>query len=369
MCGIFGYAGNASEGRTVALYELVQAMAAESEARGVDSTGFAARFDSGHTIVDKMPYRASIFTNMSHKFTMLERKMPSTFIGHTRLGTGSSPMINNNNHPFIGHEYYMVHNGVIPSWRDVVKTHQLPMSSETDSEVVLRLIEKQKKTLGLKKSIEWILDNVWGNMAIALLDKRDPHVWLFRNDNPIHVFVVDKSVFGGEITLFCSTKQIFDAAWKRAFNKKPANGVIKAHYLDDNHLFRISTNGISVKGKIERFIVRRLDVKRKFRVKKQYYGATVGATDETGRYSTVGATECFYSKVVDVSDVSKGCRFTDKQQSKMREILSKKDGKNKIQIDGMHVNEYASLKTLVGNTSRIEEAMSNEGYFYASHIA
>ena len=39
-----------------------------------------------------------------------------------------------------------------------------------------------------------------------------------------------------------------------------------------------------------------------------------------------------------------------------------------MQIDGMHVNEYASLKTLVGNIFKIEEDMSHNEHVYGAHI-
>lgn len=345
MCGIFGYAGNSNKDEL--LHKFISVLAAESEERGVDSTGFSARFDSGYIVTDKMPFRASIFTEMSHKFARMVNKMPSTFIGHTRLGTGSSPIVNNNNHPFIGKDYDMVHNGVIPSWRDIAKEHKLDMTSETDSEVILRLFEqKHSKTKRIDTTIEWLLETVWGNMAVALLEKKRPLIWLFRNENPIHVFIINESVFGGPIHIFCSNKQIFDRTWKAVFNDAPES-LVESLLLEDNQLFRLSPTPRRINSRNERFIVYSLNVRRKFRVSKQYDGVVAGANDVTGRYRTSYHPERFYSQIVDVNDVSKGCAFSKEDQKKIGKILNNRDGDEKLLLDGMHVKEYASLKTFV----------------------
>jgi len=193
MCGIFGYAGNIrGKENSVLAFRLLKEIGKESEIRGQDSTGFSCKFNKTNLIVsDKMPFRASIFNRASHKFMKLRSRMPELFIGHTRLGTGSSPMINNNNHPFYGNMYHMVHNGVIPSWKDIQKKHNLDMHSETDSEVILRVMEKAKASgKTTLQSVEETFDKVWGNMAVAMLDKKAPYIWLFRNENPINVFHV-----------------------------------------------------------------------------------------------------------------------------------------------------------------------------------
>ena len=122
MCGIFGYAGNIHKDNYEPAFKLLKQLGRESEIRGADSTGFSCKFhDANKIVTDKMPYRASIFDSTSHKFKKLRTKMPEFFIGHTRLGTGSSPIINNNNHPFYGKHYHMIHNGVVPSWKNIQK--------------------------------------------------------------------------------------------------------------------------------------------------------------------------------------------------------------------------------------------------------
>jgi glucosamine 6-phosphate synthetase-like amidotransferase/phosphosugar isomerase protein len=160
MCGIFGYTGIIKPEYRKPVYKLLKNLAIASEARGRDSTGFAARYppiEDGppRIVADKIPMRASAYVNASPKFLDLQKNMPSSFIGHTRLGTGSTRHINNNNHPFFGSTYHMVHNGVIPSWKSIAKEYKLFMQSETDSEVILRLIEKnmEEHQLSLVRSI------------------------------------------------------------------------------------------------------------------------------------------------------------------------------------------------------------------------
>ena len=143
MCGIFGYVGNIPPSKWSIAHKFISKLAVASQSRGTDATGFAARWPKNKIVVDKSPQRAEYFVNTSFKLKDLSSEMPTSFVGHTRLGTGSTPLINNNNHPFLGDRFCMVHNGIIPSWKDFSEKNNIDMLSETDSEIILRVIEGQ----------------------------------------------------------------------------------------------------------------------------------------------------------------------------------------------------------------------------------
>lgn len=357
MCGIWGYAGNITPEFSAKAHDFLYSLAAWSEVRGTDSAGFAARHDSGHIVVDKMPVRASLFGQMSHRFLGLRRKMPSTLIGHTRYGTGSTPLINNNNHPFLGSIFHMVHNGVIPSWREYQRNLQLNMTSETDSEVIIRTIEKrmldQKESLA--RAAEWVLGNIWGNMAVALLDRSNPNIWLFRNENPCWIFNVPEGIFGhSSVLFFSSTEEIFDEAWKETFKKGKDKFDIKSQYLNDNQLFRISTKAVRVNDDSQKhkFIVYGLDVKKKYDKSKTWYGGA-GVSD-SGKYaSSTASSDEFFSYLQNPDSPINGCRFGKEIQAKLTARMNEKDWE-KVRIDGMPAKEYRQLRALMQEIDILE---------------
>ncbi len=356
MCGIFGYAGKISGDKSFLAHKLLSRIAFYSEVRGIDSTGFSCKYQGGPVITDKMPYRAGIFVRASHKFKRLRRKMPEFFIGHTRLGTGSTPLINNNNHPFYGSYYHMIHNGVVPSWRDVQKKQELSMTSETDSEVILRFLEKERfNKKRTKDAVENLLGNVWGNMAVALLEIDEPKVWLFRNENPISVYSIPKKIFGDDVYFFASLDSIFNNAWKDVFDHLPHKDDVKSDYLKSNKLYSISPASTFIKGDgWHKFVVYNLNIKDEFSKPHQYSrcNTTTGST----RRVTYYRQEHYFSKVIDENKPQLGCDIPDDVIVKIQKGLAEKDGKKKITIDGMTADEYAGLNTLINDLYKVEAA-------------
>lgn len=361
MCGIWGYAGNIGQDETVLAHNFLINLAIASEARGTDSTGFAARYDSGHIIVDKMPYKASIYSHMSPRFTLLRRKMPSTLIGHTRLGSGSSPLINNNNHPFLGKKFHLVHNGVIPSWRDLKASHQVQLESETDSEIIIRCIEKKmEEQKSLQESVEWLLDNIWGNMACALLDLNTSDIFLFRNENPIYVFQVPPNIFGPEsVIFFASTEEIFDTAWKATFKGKAYKKFrVTPSFLPDNQMYMISTKPqpTSKRGKLSKFMWYELDVKRKFSKNKSYSYQGYLTEGFSQSYGSSSAIEEFWSTLSNPDNPIMGPRFDKETSTKLYKRLGNRDGGQKVRVDALSISEYYDFSSWCDDILSIEKA-------------
>lgn len=344
MCGIFGYCGEVIKSKSQ-FFSLLTNLAIESEVRGKDSTGFAARYGSNSIIYDKMPTRASIFVKTSPRFNAISQNPPKTFIGHTRLGTNSSNLINANNHPFIGDRFIMVHNGVIPSWRYIKSELKLTLDSETDSEIILRVIEKKHTPEErLSTAVEWTLNNINGNMAVALLDKNNPNIWLFRNDNPIWVTIIPIDFFGTIIYFFSSTKSIFDNAWKKTYNKEIASN-IHSQILDSNSLFLASTKSVKIKdGTLHRFIRFTLNVSNKYDNSTQY------SNHISSHYSYVRNE--FYSDIINPGDASSECIFSADNISKLAVLPANTKG---LLLDGMSRRDYFLMKALMARVIRLEK--------------
>lgn len=220
MCGILGMIGNAPKKYSEEAFRLLSAIMRVSQIRGKDATGFSSvHFDEpGRLITESRPIESMRFVKRSSKFKALRRALPSVFIGHTRMTTSGNPKIGRNNHPFNNDRYSIVHNGTIKDWKDVVKDNGISMRSETDSEIILRIMERFDDPL---TGIQTLVDTVppESSMAIAALDYSldTPRLVLFRNDGR-PLFVLTSAAW--KVLFFGSTKDILDTSLKAAFGSE-----------------------------------------------------------------------------------------------------------------------------------------------------
>lgn len=356
MCGIFGFSGSIDAKNKNIFFKLLSNLTVASEVRGRDATGFAARFEDGSLTADKLPVNANQFIQMSQKFTSLKYKMPLSFIGHTRLGTGGSHIINNNNHPFFGDYFIMVHNGVIPSWRLERSKHKLEMTSETDSEIILRLFEKiYSSGSHMSNTTKRLLETLNGNMAVALLDRDTPDIWLFRNDNPINVSTIDESVFGEQILMFSSTESIFNNAWKETFGKAPSEEEAVTQSLDDNILFLITSNARDISGEKHRFIRYNIRVEKKFSKSTQYTSSWSGTKVNNYGYPTSSRNRYFWTDIRNPSKPWEPPVFNLDTARELSDFAANDKNKPFIIIDGMPLGKFIRMKALLKRILKIEE--------------
>ena len=165
MCGIVGYVGNR------AAYPIIIQGLKRLEYRGYDSAGIALLNSGLH------------LTKTKGKVSDLEAKAKQSSrsgvlgIGHTRWATHGAPN-NVNAHPHTSNSgrLVLVHNGIIENYESIkifLKEQGFSFNSETDTEVLVNLIEHIQTTQGLKtgKAVQIALNQVVGAYAIAVFDK------------------------------------------------------------------------------------------------------------------------------------------------------------------------------------------------------
>ena len=165
MCGIVGYVGNR------AAYPIIIQGLKRLEYRGYDSAGIALLNSGLHV------------TKTKGKVSDLEAKAKQSSrsgvlgIGHTRWATHGAPN-NVNAHPHTSNSgrLVLVHNGIIENYESLkifLKEQGFSFNSETDTEVLVNLIEHIQTTQGLKtgKAVQIALNQVVGAYAIAVFDK------------------------------------------------------------------------------------------------------------------------------------------------------------------------------------------------------
>ena len=186
MCGILGFTGQPSEGQWGETHRLLEALFLASEHRGQHATGFVARAEPykarhpSRTVMDKRPVPASQFVGRSHAWRALRTRRCSTVVGHVRWATHGSPRDNRNNHPFVGrHGLYLVHNGVLLNHEGTCERKGLALTTECDSEAILRIVEAARHPyIGLDDALR----HLRGSMAVAVYDAKHNTTYLARND-------------------------------------------------------------------------------------------------------------------------------------------------------------------------------------------
>ena len=123
-----------------------------------------------------------------------ERKVGNIGMGHTRWATHGVPNdVNSHPHTSQSGDLVIVHNGIIENY-DTIKreliTRGYSFQSDTDTEVLINLIEEVKNTEGCKlgKAVQIALTNVVGAYAISVFDKNNPNeIIVARLGSPIAI--------------------------------------------------------------------------------------------------------------------------------------------------------------------------------------
>ena len=170
MCGIVGYLGQQQ-----AYPILIQGLK-RLEYRGYDRAGIALVHDNGELEVFKSKGKVA---NLEH---VAQGKDLSGTIGiaHTRWATHGEPNdVNAHPHYSQSKTLALIHNGIIENYvvlRETLREHGYTFQSDTDTEVLVQLIEfiKQTNHCDLCTAVQLALHEVVGAYAIAIVEKDNP---------------------------------------------------------------------------------------------------------------------------------------------------------------------------------------------------
>src|SRR5687768_13165162 len=181
MCGIIGYIGEKQ-----VLPILIDGLR-RLEYRGYDSAGVAVVRDGS------IELRRS-----AGKLARLEEAIVASpldgeyGIGHTRWATHGRPT-EENAHPHrdCTGRIVVVHNGIIENYLELKAELQRQghdFKTETDTEIVAHLVEREMKTDGLENAVRRALKLMRGMFALVLVSAEDPEkIVAVRNGPPIVV--------------------------------------------------------------------------------------------------------------------------------------------------------------------------------------
>lgn len=184
MCGIVGYIGN-NDTKEILLKGLETL-----EYRGYDSAGIAVMNENGVHVFKEKGRIADLREIVDVDV------LANIGIGHTRWATHGVPSkVNSHPHQSTTGRFTLVHNGVIENY-DLLKREYLTdvtFVSETDTEVIVQLIEKLvNEGLGVKEAFCKTLTLLHGSYALALLDKQNSDtIYVAKNKSPLLVGLGD----------------------------------------------------------------------------------------------------------------------------------------------------------------------------------
>ena len=199
MCGIVGYIGNKP------VYDILINGLKKLEYRGYDSSGLMIYDDK--LLIKKSKGKVSALESL---FVNEKDKNGTLGIGHTRWATHGPPnQVNSHPHVSNSEEISLVHNGIIENYDSIKKIlvkKGYTFSSDTDSEVLVNLIEDIKKTKKVKlgKAVYYALKQVVGAYAIVVFDSTNPkELVAARLGSPLAIGVGESEYyFGSDATPF-----------------------------------------------------------------------------------------------------------------------------------------------------------------------
>ncbi|WP_228236394.1 glutamine--fructose-6-phosphate transaminase (isomerizing) [Allomuricauda sp. M10] len=170
MCGIVGYIGHREA------YPIIIKGLQRLEYRGYDSAGIVL-FDGENTHLSKTKGKVEDLKKKTEISIPTSGKLG---LGHTRWATHGVPNdVNSHPHYSNSGDLMMIHNGIIENY-DAIKQALIKrgytFESDTDTEVLVNLIEEVKNKEGVKlgKAVQIALNQVVGAYAIAVFDRTKP---------------------------------------------------------------------------------------------------------------------------------------------------------------------------------------------------
>lgn len=139
MCGVFGFVSHDDSGPDL---KVLSKIARVTERRGPHAFGFAWLDSRGVLKMFKQTGRIS-----DHLGLLAMAKDARMLIGHCRFATQGDPANNLNNHPHACDGGWIIHNGMIHEYTNLIADYDLHPVTSCDSETLGLLIEDFQGTL------------------------------------------------------------------------------------------------------------------------------------------------------------------------------------------------------------------------------
>lgn len=188
MCGIFGYIGQQNNAARIILEGLKRL-----EYRGYDSWGIAIKNQKGLLIEKHIGKIGTAKVNLPGS---------NLGIGHTRWAThGGVTVANAHPHLDCSGTIALMHNGIVENFQElknVLLTKGHVFKSETDTEVVVHLLEEVKRVTNkshFERAFLQAFNKLTGLNAIIAIDTLSGHIMAAKNGSPLIVGIGEGEYF------------------------------------------------------------------------------------------------------------------------------------------------------------------------------
>jgi glucosamine--fructose-6-phosphate aminotransferase (isomerizing) len=232
MCGIVGYIGSKSAP------EVIINSLKKLEYRGYDSAGISVNC-GGELFTQKKAGKIAVLDSIIDYESL---KNCTTGIGHTRWATHGEPSdINAHPHGDCNNELAIIHNGIIENYKDlkdVLISRGHKFVSDTDTEVVVHLIEHYKKEFPLLDAVIKALHSVEGAYGLVVMSKKTPDVLIAaRKGSPLILGVGD-----GEMLIASDVSAVIEHTREVIYLE---DGEIVEVKKDGYRIYDLDKNGIT----------------------------------------------------------------------------------------------------------------------------
>lgn len=198
MCCLFGFVDYGHKLTRKERLRLLTVLSIASSERGTDATGISYVL-GGRQVIYKRPLPA-------HKMWYRFPTSVTTVMGHTRMATQGSELVNINNHPFPGMagqtHFSLAHNGVLTNDKVLRKKFKLPATKiETDSYVAAQLLEQYGRVDF--DCLRFLAEELEGSFTITILTDRD-ELFFVKGNNPLAIYHFPQS----GLYVYASTEDI-----------------------------------------------------------------------------------------------------------------------------------------------------------------
>ncbi|MBQ3253052.1 MAG: glutamine--fructose-6-phosphate transaminase (isomerizing) [Acholeplasmatales bacterium] len=183
MCGIYGIVGSTNTNEFLTQLEGL-------EYRGYDSCGIA--YLKNNDIILKKS-----IGNVNSLKGKIEDSNTALAIGHTRWAThGIVNEVNAHPHTTLKNRFYVVHNGMIDNYNELIKKYNINCISNTDTEIIPHLLDIFIKENNILESIKIIRNLIKGSYAIVILDSKETNrLYYLKNKSPLLLAINHNNVF------------------------------------------------------------------------------------------------------------------------------------------------------------------------------
>jgi len=224
MCGIGGYyhCGSNKQKTPQGVKQALRKLWDSLQERGSDAAGIAYESPTG-TRHFKRGIPAFELSPLAMNLAFGMNRPPQWVMLHTRAATHGRPDQNKNNHPLMGYNMALCHNGVVSNKETVLKHFNVEAEREVDTEAIL---------VALKKGgINAVSKHVKGSMSISWAKGKTMHLWT----NGLSPLVIGE-LSNGDF-MYASTDELLKTTglkFKKVYNVKAGQ------------LYKFTTQGLRV---------------------------------------------------------------------------------------------------------------------------